>query len=135
MNTHMNIKYWQTDYAYTYNMYMTTSNGECQQGPWITSTYVPKVSNDPPSTKEPKDIKNYCGSRNLKKKNIASCGILQEKTLDEMLLEYLLSLSLIILIIGNKSALLAEYTDIIDPTLQSNDVVEGWHVSYDSSLS
>ena len=33
MNTHMNIKYWQTDYAYTYNMYMTTSNGECQQGP------------------------------------------------------------------------------------------------------
>jgi hypothetical protein len=112
----------------------------------VSSAYLPYDSDEPPPSKEVKDIIDYCYSR--KKQLIIGCDANAHHTLwgstgvnprGESLMEYLVSLNLYILNCGNEPTfMVSNRKEVIDLTLGTNEIanlVSNWHVSDETSLS
>jgi hypothetical protein len=111
----------------------------------VASAYLPYDSDEPPPTKEVRDIIDHCHS---KKQLIIGCDANEHHTLwgstgtnprGESLMEFLVSSNLNILNHGNKPTLVVcNRREVIDLTLESNKIVNlvsNQHVSDELSLS
>ncbi|PNF26374.1 hypothetical protein B7P43_G17902 [Cryptotermes secundus] len=112
----------------------------------IASVYLPYDSDEPPPTKEMRDIIEYCFSR--KKQLIIGCDANAHRILwvstgtnprGESLMEFLVSSNLNILNHGNEPTfVVCNRKEVIDLTLGTNNIenlVSNWHVSDEPSLS
>jgi hypothetical protein len=112
----------------------------------ISSAYLPYDSDEPPPSKEAKDIIDYCHSR--EKQLIIGCDANAHHTLwggmgvnprGESLMEYLVSSNLYILNCGNEpSSVVSNRKEVIDLTLGTNEIanlVSNWHISDEMSFS
>jgi hypothetical protein len=112
----------------------------------ITSAYLPYDSDEPPPSKEVKDITDYCYSR--KKQLIIGCDANAHHTLwgsisvnprGESLMEYLVSSNLNILNHGNEPTfVVSNRKEVIDLILGTNKIanlVSNLHLSDEKSLS
>jgi hypothetical protein len=105
----------------------------------VSSAYLPYDSDEPPPSKEVKDIIDYCYSR--KKQLIIRCDANAHHTLrgstgvdprGESLMEYLVSFNLNILNHGNEPTfVVSNKKEVIDLTLGTKEIanlVSNWHV-------
>jgi hypothetical protein len=97
----------------------------------VASAYLPHDSDEPPPTKEVRDINDYCHSR--KKQLIIGCDA------NAHLMESLESSNLNILNHGNEPTTVVcnrkEVTDLTHGTNKIVNLVSNWHVSHEPSLS
>jgi hypothetical protein len=112
----------------------------------VASAYLPYDSDEPPPTKDMRDIIDYCQSK--KKQFIIRCdsnanhifgGSTGTNPRGESLLEFLVSSNLNILNHGNEPTfVVCNRKEVIDLTLGTNKIrnlVSNWHVSVEQSLS
>jgi hypothetical protein len=112
----------------------------------VTSAYLPYDSDEPPPSKEVKDITDYCYSR--KKQLIIGCDANAHHTLwgstginlrGESRMEYLVSSNRNILNHSNEPTfVVSNRKEVIDLTLGTNKIANlvcNWHVSDETSLS
>jgi hypothetical protein len=112
----------------------------------IASAYLPYDSDEPPPTKELRDVIDYCASR--KKQLIIGCdanahhilwGSTGTNPRGASFMEYLVSSNLNILNQGNEPTfVIRNKEEVIDLTLGTNrigNLVSNWHVSDEPSLS
>jgi hypothetical protein len=111
----------------------------------VTSPYLPYDSDEPPPSKEVKDITDYCYSR---KKQLIECDADAHHTLwgstgvnpsGESLMEHLVSSNLNILSHSiEPTFVVSNRKEVIDLTLGTNKIANlvcNWHVSDETSLS
>ncbi|PNF39986.1 hypothetical protein B7P43_G15921 [Cryptotermes secundus] len=112
----------------------------------VASVYLPYDSDEPPPTKELRDIKDYCFSR--KKQRIIGCdanvhhilwGSTDTNPRGESLIEFPVSSNLNILNHGNEPTfVVCNRKEVTDLTLRTNNIgnlVSNWYVSDKPSLS
>jgi hypothetical protein len=122
-----------------------TYGGVCEEI-IVASAYLPYDSDEPPPTKEVRDIIQHCQSR--KKQHIVGCdaythhilwGSTDTNPRGDSLIEFLVSSNLNILNRGNESTFVVHNRkEVIDLTIRTNkigDLVSNWHVSDEPSLS